>query len=268
VKIDIAKLNSLTKYPSIPTWHELDGKGVLTNEVATKIDPNETLYLTEKCDGANGRIVCLGNMWWIGSRDSLLLSNDGTIRCGDNPLEFSIVWVLKPIADAMQRTPCVHVWFFEVFGWNIGAAAREYTVRDPRSMGGVDKRLFDRAVIGNSEQMLADWSREKIASWRQHGGQKFDDIETLASPDVMPLDRCARVAALGTIGAGELPKTIADGRPFIERWVGQRTRYMLSPEALGRTEGIVARTKDRSVIVKLRLEDYDRAMRKTQRSTP
>lgn len=255
--MDLAKLNSLTKYPSIPTWHVLDGKGVLTDS-ATTVDAGTAFYLTEKVDGTNGRIVRLGRSWWIGSRDNLIASNDGSVNAVKNPLEQAIVDTLKPIADRLRTTDFVVVWFFEVFGANIGDASREYAPRN----GEVSCRLFDRAVIADSASILNTMNPEQISSWRKRGGQTFDSLVSLRWSYTEIEDLVLAVPFLGIAYASEMPVTLEDGRPFIEKWIGKKTRCALDPAALGRPEGIVARTADRRVIVKLRLSDYDKAIRK------
>lgn len=54
---DLQRLNSLTKYPSIPTYHTLDPKdGCLVAE-AVRFDGD--VIATEKIDGTNARLICL-----------------------------------------------------------------------------------------------------------------------------------------------------------------------------------------------------------------
>lgn len=250
---DVRRLDSLTKYPSIPTWHDFD-KGATTPE----IDPETKLFVTEKVDGTNGRIVRLGGQWWIGSRDRLLARNDGGFfhKGPENPLERAIVDTLRPIAERTVGMNHVTAWYFEVFGDGIGASCKEYARRG----GQVSCRLFDHAVIANSAEVMS-WRPEQIAGWRQRGGQTFDTVEDLSTQLSGVVALVPYLSSSG-LPARDLPRSISDGRPFIERWVGKTTRVKLDDEALGRTEGVVVRTGDRKRIWKLRLEDYDKAMRK------
>ena len=75
------KINSLTKYPSILTLHKLGQKGRLTSEWATDIQ-GETMFATEKIDGTNVRIICLGNEYLVGSREFLRERRDDGDRIG------------------------------------------------------------------------------------------------------------------------------------------------------------------------------------------
>jgi hypothetical protein len=56
-EVDSSALNSLTKYPSIPTYHTLDaGNGGL---LETSIDFEGRVIGTEKVHGTNSRIISL-----------------------------------------------------------------------------------------------------------------------------------------------------------------------------------------------------------------
>ena len=54
-KIDLALLNSMTKYPSIPTYHTLDPKNGALSEPASAFEGD--VIGTEKVDGTNSRII-------------------------------------------------------------------------------------------------------------------------------------------------------------------------------------------------------------------
>lgn len=53
----LSYLNSMTKYPSIPTYHKLNEKGILTAERNVIFD--EPVFATEKIDGTNARILLI-----------------------------------------------------------------------------------------------------------------------------------------------------------------------------------------------------------------
>lgn len=66
-------VNTATKYPSIPTYHQLDPRNGRLNEHPLVFAPGGAVQVTEKVDGTNGRIVvfpCGGYV--IGSREELL----------------------------------------------------------------------------------------------------------------------------------------------------------------------------------------------------
>lgn len=69
--MDLSALNSLTKYPSIPTYHDLDpANGSLLNTTVAYTGP---VIGTEKIDGTNSRIVSLPDGTYIlGSREEFL----------------------------------------------------------------------------------------------------------------------------------------------------------------------------------------------------
>lgn len=94
---DLSKLNSMTKYPSIPTYHTLGEKGALLEETV----PFEgEIVLTEKVDGTNSRIILLPDGTFIlGSREELLFAKGDLIG---NPA-LGIVEALKAVASTLPQ---------------------------------------------------------------------------------------------------------------------------------------------------------------------
>src|SRR5262249_26329407 len=75
--VDLVKLNSMTKYPSIPTYHLLGEKGALLDE---RVAFAGRVLGSEKVDGTNGRVIFLPDGCWIvGSREELLLARGDLI---------------------------------------------------------------------------------------------------------------------------------------------------------------------------------------------
>src|SRR5262245_18908153 len=173
--LDLDALNSATKYPSIPTYHAINPEdGRLTDEVAVTFDG--AVYVTEKIDGTNGRIILLpGGQYVIGSRDQLLHARGDIIA---NP-SLRIVEALRPTADRllteMGERHQIAVFFVEVYGGKTTPAAREYT-----STGQLGVRFFDIAYIPTE---VLDWPREQIAGWRERGEQSFWDFSSLRELD-------------------------------------------------------------------------------------
>ncbi|MFI1995503.1 RNA ligase family protein [Actinoplanes sp. NPDC020271] len=244
---DLKALNSLTKYPSIPTFHELDPRnGGLTETVTPFAGP---VIGTEKVDGSNARIVVLpdGN-YLLGSREELLYARGDLIG---NPSQ-GIVASLRDVADALpgRRLPVdtLRVYFLELYGGRIGAQAKQYSTR-----GNVGWRLFDVAEVGELTERLT-WPAQRIAAWRDGGGQTWateDELQAVTVFDLTP--------RLFTIDGSELPADVAGMHAFLgERLPG--TLVALDESGQGRPEGIVLRTPDRSVIAKARFQDYERTL--------
>lgn len=248
--MDLAKLNSLTKYPSIPTYHVLGQKGRLTEERNHEFIGD--VVLTEKIDGTNGRIVVLPNgQWVIGSREDFLTASGDIVY---NPA-LGIVDALRPVADkivdiALPNSDEVITFYFEVYGGNIGGQAKNYTTS--KTTFGV--RLFDIAHTTDLSHKL-EWEREQIASWREHGGQEFASEWRIT-------DFCAelglpRVPYLFTMPGKELPTTVEGMHKLLTDTIAT-TRAPLDDSARKKSEGLVLRTLDRSQIAKARFEDYER----------
>lgn len=243
--IDLAALNSATKYPSIETYHKLDERGTLTEELNFEFDGQ--VIMTEKVDGTSGRIIRMpGNDYIIGSRNELLYAKGDRIG---NPCE-GIAEHLRPVAErlgALDDDRYIHVYYTEVYGGRIGAQHRQYT-----GQGAVGHRLFDVALVPVE---VLEWPVEKISSWRQQGGQKFfteGTLQLVAAAGKIPL-----VPRVGT--AYGLPTS----REEMEQWLRAalpHTNVALDDDGGAKAEGLVLRTVDRRTIAKARFADYAKAL--------
>lgn len=244
---NLEAVNSLTKYPSIQTYHQLGERGRLT-EVVTEF--GGPVIGTEKIDGSNARIVSLPDgTWLLGSREELLYAKGDLIG---NPAQ-GIVAALREFADRLAPvTDCVRVHYVELFGGKVTAASKQYTGHQA-----VGFRLFDVVVIEDYETLLARPVAE-LSAWREAGSQSFlaeDELLAVAARDGVDV-----TPRLFTVDAGELPRDLEKAREFLAERL-PRTRSALDEAGGGKPEGIVLRTPDRSVIAKARFEDYERTLR-------
>lgn len=250
---NLRALNSLTKYPSIPTYHELDLRngGLLDNPVHFE----GQVIGTEKVDGANARIILTpdGN-YLLGSREELLYARGDLIG---NPA-LGIVDSLRDVAESLPvgsapADDAMYVFYLELYGGKIGGQAKQYSSR-----GAVGWRLFDIGFVDVAAEMLR-WPVERISTWRDNGGQKFAHEAFLQA---MAAEACFELTPrLFTVDAGELPTEIEKMHAFLG---GQLpgTLVALDDSAKGAAEGIVLRTADRSVIAKARFQDYERTLKR------
>ncbi|MEJ3653556.1 RNA ligase family protein [Actinomycetes bacterium KLBMP 9759] len=246
---DLGLLNSLTKYPSIPTYHALDpANGRLTDAVVEFDGP---VIGTEKIDGTNARIISLPDgTYLLGSREHLLYARGDLIG---NPAQ-GIVAALKQLAESLPpATDGIRVHFLEVYGGKVGAAAKQYSGEHT-----VGYRMFDYAVIADHEEMVGR-SMEQISSWRESGGQPFVSVEQLV--EVGARDAVPLVPALFTVDSADLPRDLEATRAFLAEQLPS-TRSALDEGAGGQPEGIVLRSGDRSRIAKARFQDYDRTLKR------
>ena len=251
-ELDLNKLNSMTKYPSIPTYHALGAKGALTEEFIAMAD--EVLIATEKVDGTNSRIICLPDMTFvIGSREELLHARGDVIW---NPA-LGIVDALRLDAERLVTVgenalrDAIWVFYVEVFGGKVTANSKQYTGEQR-----VGRRLF--AVVCIREHgRLFDKSVEELARWRDNGGQPFlTEAELQARVDRWEFDLTPRIAV------DPLPTTHAEVLEWLTRSI-PTTQCCLDGKGLGRPEGLVVRTANRSKIVKIRVEAYERHLRRS-----
>ncbi|MFA6372731.1 MAG: RNA ligase family protein [Methanothrix sp.] len=242
--MNLTKINSMTKYPSILTYHKLGERGKLLDEVLVSFD--EPAILTEKIDGVNGRIIVFPDgLYIIGSREELLYAKGDLIG---NP-QLGIVDTLKPIADVIAASDVLTVYYLEVYGGKTTKNSNQYTGNQS-----ISARLFDVATIPNRAEILSV-PIEKIAAWRDNDGQTFLDERDLTSNAVE-----IQVPLTPRLGTAKIPAGLVETYELMERTIS-KTRAAMDDDALGRPEGIVARTCDRSKIAKLRFEDYERTFR-------
>src|SRR5205807_4449122 len=132
---DLTALNSLTKYPSISTYHTLDSaNGGLLDET---VPFTGAVIGTEKVDGTNSRIISLpdGN-YLLGSREELLYAKGDLIG---NPAQ-GVVAALREFADVLAPVTddVIRVHYVELYGGKVTAASKQYTGSHT-----VGYRLFD-----------------------------------------------------------------------------------------------------------------------------
>lgn len=259
--MDLKKLNSLTKYPSILTYHSLGEKGRLTEKLSEEngfIHEADSAYVYEKVDGENARIILFRNInneidYLIGSREELLYAKGDRIG---NPYG-NIAEFLKPIVEKVQgdifskQDWALTVIYQESYGGKT-KAAKNYTENKTQGY-----RVFDVfSLNANDLEHLLSLPQEKIAEWRDHGNQPFyNEIEKTRFVQHFGLD----YAPLLTTEQGTtFPRSIEDTYAFLKNF--ELTKVGI--DASGKSEGIIVRSSDRKQIRKIRFEDYERTFRK------
>jgi len=241
------KINTLTKYPSILTLHKLGEKGKLLEELTTPIE-GEQMYATEKIDGTNSRIICYGNEYLIGAREFILHHSDDLYF--DNAQE--IVSGLKNLNIQIPKTNKLIVIYGEFYGGKTSANSKQYG----KELNGF--RVFDIAIYDDLTILEEDLST--ISRWREHEtengiiyGQKFlardEMLNYFPNFEYVPLVEFNLDSFEHNTVLEQLNKSIP------------KTNVALTPTALNKAEGLILRNKDRSKIVKIRFEDYERTLR-------
>lgn len=244
----LPQLNSLTKYPSIPTYHKLDATtGGLLEEVITF---EGAVYGTEKIDGCNGRIILTPDgSYVIGSREDLLTASGDLVHNA----ALGVVDALRPLAEhlnAEAHLPFgwdeIVVLYLEVYGQKDTSAWKNY------GTGEASYRLFDVAVVDTDK---LDWEVERISTWRKAGGQKFLGVEGLRK--IAAECGVEQVPHLFEMDGADLPTSINDMYEFLQSYT--TTTAPISGEP-GRCEGFVLRsdgTQERR-LAKVRHANYAR----------
>ena len=254
----LQRLNSITKYPSIPTYHEMGERGRLKSMVTTPFLPTDEIVVTEKIDGTNVRVIFMGDSFIIGSREELLYASGDLLA---NP-QLGIVDAMLPRAqrirpelyDHSQRgsPDAIDVFYGELYGGKIGKHAKQYT-----GTGEVGFRVFDIMSMHALElSKLLHEPREVIARWRQGGGQHF--WENMARMQFCNDADLAMVPLLGW--KSPPPDDIEGALAWMDGLLPAVSAARMDDDAPGHPEGVVIRTADRNKIAKLRVEDYQRTL--------
>ncbi|HEY9694107.1 MAG TPA: RNA ligase family protein [Oculatellaceae cyanobacterium] len=246
--VDLKKLNSLTKYPSIPTYHALGERGKLSEAVQVNF-ANQFIIGTEKIDGTNARIICFPEGYILGSREELLYAKGDLIG---NPA-MGIVEALKPLAERIYNktvSNSITVYYLEFYGGKITTASKNYT-----SKGTTGYKLFDCALIQNPEALLTR-RLEDISLEREKGGKYFLPEESLSitAKDI----NVELTPRLFEADGAEFPQDIQATYKLLSDY--SKSLSVLDSNSKGKSEGVVLRTKDRKAIAKLRFQDYERTL--------
>jgi hypothetical protein len=247
-KQKLMKLNTMTKYPSILTYHAMGERGRLSNKLTTSFE-GEQVTATEKVDGTNSRIIFNGEeSFIIGSREELLHCSGDIIYNPDNRIVESYLPFIEELDKLRtQFTPSkyrVTVLYFESYGGKINGG-KNYT-NDPTL---TNIRLFDVVVMTEKEvEELLEKDLSIIASWREHGGLRFLPYSEIACDRLVPIIPLEEVPAdhAGVLEMlkAKLPKTLCG----------------ITLDNKGKAEGLVIRTDDKTKIAKIRFEDYERTL--------
>jgi hypothetical protein len=225
----------------------LGERGRLTNELTTTIE-GEKLYATEKIDGTNVRIICYGSEYLIGAREFILHHSDDLYF--DNAQ--GIVEGIKNLNIKIPYVEQFTVIYGEFYGGKTSANSKWY---------GQEKngfRVFDIAIY--NDLSILDLSLPEISKWREtetsNGiiyGQNFitrSQMET-QFPDF-------QFAPLIEFDLGDMSHNtvLSNLKKFIPT-----TNVALSTSALNKAEGVILRNEDRTKIVKVRFEDYEKTLK-------
>ncbi len=251
-KYGLKKLNTFTKYPSILTLHKLSKKNIncLTDELTTPIQ-DVTLHATEKIEGSNARFICYGDEYLIGARDTILYHSG---EANFIPTQ-GIVEGLKELNIPIPKPDKLTVIYGEFYGGKSSDNSKWY---------GKDKvgfRVFDVAVF--KDLSILEKPIEQISRWREKQtdngiiyGQNF-----LTRAEIQYYFPQYELTPWVDFELGDMThETILSN---LKKYL-PTTNVALSESATKKAEGLVLRSADRSVIVKVRYEDYEKTLREKE----
>ncbi len=245
---NIGRLNVLTQYPEILTFHTLVDKKATSNHY-NSVGP---WTLTEKINGLNTRLILLptddGKQWegvFIGGRDQLFWWSKDVLANH----HLGEVNLLKSTALRLLGLPPkdsgVIVFYGEFYGGKHMIGGREY--------GSLPAfRLFDIAAYKDYRVLLTKTPVE-IKVWKEFNEPVWCNEEELKL--AAQVYNLLLVPFLGEVA--QVPTQVEKVLPWLESLL-PATQCPIDSSALGKAEGIILRTKDRRRIYKMRKVDYGR----------
>ncbi|MCR5888324.1 hypothetical protein LRS06_11230 [Hymenobacter sp. J193] len=272
----LAQLNTLTKYPSILTLHALGDRGRLTADFTTPALFSQSLTATEKIDGTSARLLVFADgSYVVGSRENLLtVSGDLLFDPAVGIVEGLSRLVFPHYANEQGHLPrLAHgaaagqpapltVLFGEFYGGKVTGNSKQYGPPDQ-----VGFRVFDVAVFTDATVLATQLQADvrDLSTWREYEtptgmryGQPFLAETALAAY----LDQVGlpAVPPLPTYTASAAASTHESVLAWLREHIPHTQAALPGQSALGRAEGAILRSADRSTIVKVRFEDYERTL--------
>jgi len=256
--MDYDKLNSMTKYPEIKTYHKMGEKGRLQPELSTELDPYLMYHVSEKVDGTNTRMIFIVDDcdfdYFLGSREELLSAKGDRIYNSSQDIVSNLSEPALSLAENLfyrnNVRDGVYTFYSELYGGKL-PATKQYSTSKEYAF-----RLFDINYLSFEEfEHLCTLPRDKIANWRDNGGQTF-----LNTDDRIEMCRVLNLKSVPfkeNIFGREIPTDIKETYEFMQAY--RTTKAGIDCEG-GRAEGVVIRSDSRKEIVKLRFEDYERTL--------
>lgn len=250
------KLNTITKYPSILTYHELGKKGTIVEEpTQSNYIPNddELLEATEKVDGTNTRIVICGKDYLIGMREDFLYAKgDRIINDKMGVLQTNIDTAERLVNEYDFSKDELFVVYGETYGKGINKGYKNYSTEK------LSFRVFDmwKMSIEEVNNLIYNNDLNTLSTWRENYNQPYVEIEELKS--LCNKFKLEKTPVLFSTIKKELPNSIEDMYEMLSKY---KDTLVNLDGTKGKSEGFVLRNSNRKYIKKIRFEEYEKTLK-------
>lgn len=259
-KYTLRKINSMTKYPSIETYHTIDGGKLLpqlTDGGEFVVSIGNPMFMSEKIDGTNARIVVYKGDWLIGGREEFLSSKGDRVYVTDHSVVDTVRETADRIAEELKDRDELFVFYGEVYGGTVGRHAKNYT----SDRHATHFRVFD--VIEMLPEMIHEvlsLELTKIATWRDTQKRQpfLDFYDASVIIGSLNLETVVSLLVLSIKEEDALPLGIEETYQWLLQF--ERTKCSIGEDTEGKSEGVIVRNFDRSLIRKIRFEDYEKTL--------
>lgn len=259
---DLLNLNSITKYPSIPTYHKVSGRHILDDNAETQLG-HDIYHITEKLDGINIRIIVKpGEDFFIGTRQELVYANGDRIYND----RLGIIKTVKHIGhqlmqldkSAFEDNTCYVVVYGELIGGKVHKNSKQYTKdKETLSFMAFDMAMLDDEYLYESDLQL-DLGPDARSAFREANYRKRCFVQQHVMMDACYQLGIGVVPNKGTVLKDNMPSTVAESK----KWLIDRTKFgtmaLLDGTGEGNAEGLIISDPRNQEAFKLRVQDYRR----------
>jgi len=264
---DFNILNHITKYPSIKTYHKIRN-GRLEEQLTDneRFYNSADIYITEKIDGSNFRIIIDDSGdYIIGNRNTFLYAKGDRIKSNEYSVILNNINLYTNFAsDMFKYNPPAK--FFIIYGELFGGKGNKIYSKTQQT----DFRVFDIQRITSLEWNHLSSSLTNInavINWRE-SSVNFDrwfSVNQLSY--VCNTYNIKQVPSIKVKDNKFMCTSIKDTYKELKNIITTTNASIDNDYAGLRAEGIVVRTGNRSLIRKIRYEDYEKTLKCINKNT-
>lgn len=253
--------NSLTKYPSIQTYHKID-KGVLQNELSSPAVDDFDVYITEKIDGSNIRLIIYNNDYLIGSRKEWIYAK-GDRLIPNEQIRYLKEYVEEVLKSYSFRKNIFYCIYGEVHGAGIQSWKNYTLTKETYGFRIFDVWSMKKDKLENMTSLFH--SIDEASKWRENNCQPWWTMNEITAfiincggfVEYAPFKLLTHIQ--------NIPVDLEETYEFLKKFKKTLVNLDGTDKQAARAEGVVLRSRDRKYIAKFRFEDYEKTLGKMKR---
>jgi len=247
---DVKRLNALTRYPTVPSYHVPDAQGRPTLQVKVSFAHEPQLIISEKIAGHSIRVILTKDGYFLGNKTEILAWHEEIDEQPMHPILNGMRMTANHIFQSYSpKDEGIKVFFGVFFGGSSHPHAKQYTGGDYQLNS---FKLSDGfSLPANEFTTLYNSTAEQIGEWRESNQQPFYTETSLLGFGI-PVNPRLRSSAP--------PVHVAATLAWMQHTL-PKSKACLSYLAPGKPNGILIRTPNRSKIAKLSFAEYEKFLK-------